>query len=299
MGVNQELWAGEIAKNLYKGIEFVEMARNDDAYMANAVVHLPQSGGKPDVKRDRAVWPMGTVQRGDSIISYPTPYFSSQATAVQKVETLELSYDKVQDVTSDHISQLRDSVADYFSYRIAPNDASRIFDTTGAGRDSSFDGTTGQRQSVTRKDIKRLLGRLNADLVPKQGRVLILNHQAEIDLLDDDKLTSKDYVQTYNMETGSVARLWGFEVYVTGDLGAYVGTTPKDPEAAVQATDQAFCLAYHRDFVRRGKGGVLPFINENDANWQGDIMSFGMHFGASRARADWRGIAALREATTA
>ena len=47
MALQTEVWAADIAANLFKNNEFIRRSKNDDAWVENAIVHLPQAGQSP------------------------------------------------------------------------------------------------------------------------------------------------------------------------------------------------------------------------------------------------------------
>jgi hypothetical protein len=70
-GIEKEVWISDIEENLYADNNFMTMiGKNDDSYVDNRTVHLPQSGARPTVKKNITVLPATIEGRADSILDY-------------------------------------------------------------------------------------------------------------------------------------------------------------------------------------------------------------------------------------
>jgi len=300
MAIQKEIWVAEIAANLFKDNTFLRRSRNDDAFVEGKVVHLPQSGALPAVVRDRSSFPATITERTDTEVTYNLHSFSSDPTLIRDMDEIEVSYEKRQNVLDEHIGTLTDSIATYMAYAWAPNVAANIVRTTGAARPASAPGATGNRKKLTKADIlsaKILMDKMD---VPQSGRYLLLNAEMLGDLLEDTTLLSRDFVQTPNLELGTIGRLLGFEVYVRSHVGRYAAgsNTPKDPDAANAATDEAFALAWHERFVRAARGEIKVFADEDVPQYYGSIFSAEVRAGGTAWYTDKRGVVAIIEDTT-
>lgn len=299
MAIVTEIWASDIAAQLFRDNTFLRRSKNDDAFVDNRTVHLPQSGAKPNVERARAILPAVITQRTDTIVDYDLIEFTSDPTLITDIDEIEVSYDKRASVLGDHSMQINDSIADYLAYAWAPSLASNIISTTGStSRAASAPGATGTRKILTKADVLSAKVFMDRNDIPLDGRFLLLNADMYNDLLQDSTLLNRDYMTTPNLETGSVGRLFGFEIYVRSLVGRY-GTgsvTPKDPTAANATTDNAYGLAWQQNFVRAAKGGVKVYADENKPEYYGSIFSAMSRAGGSKAYSNQRGVCALVEA---
>lgn len=298
-GIFKDVWASEIASNIFPDNSFVVHSKDDSMWADNDYVKLPQSGSKPNVARNRSVFPATIVERVDTIIEYQLQNFTSDPTRVRNLTQLKTSYALRQDVLSDHSYSIEEDVADYLLFAWAANLAGAITSTTGTLRDASATGATGTRKGFTLADLKKAMVMLDLQNVPRTGRKIILNPIFHADLLDDPKLTSRDYVDVNNsVQEGLVGRALGFDVFVRSKVVSYAdaSTTPKDPKAATATTDDAGAVIWHPRFVRRAVGSSKIYLNEDVAENYGDIMSAEVNAGGIAAYSNRRGTVTVKEA---
>lgn len=298
-GIFKDIWASEIASNIFPDNSFVIHSKDDTKWADNDTVKLPQAGSKPNVQRNRTVFPATIVERVDTVIEYALQNFTSDPTRVRNLTQLKTSYGLRQDVLSDHSYSIEEDVADYLLFAWAANLAGAITSTTGTLRDASALGATGTRKAFTMADLKKAMTMLDMQNVPRAGRKIILNPLFHSDLLDDPKLTSRDYVDANNsVQEGLVGRALGFDVFVRSKVVSYAdaSTTPKDPKAATAATDDAGAVIWHPRFVRRAVGSSKVYLNEDVAENYGDIMSAEVNAGGTAAYTNRRGTVTIKEA---
>lgn len=299
MAIQTEIWATDLAANLFRNNSFLRRSRNDDAFVENKTVHLPQSGSKPGVERNRASRPASIGERTDTVVDYDLHEFTSDPTLITDLDAIEVSYDKRSSVLNDHSLTLNDSIADYVAYVWAPSQAGNIVATTGTTtRPGSAPGATGNRKILIKDDVLKIKAAFDGADIPMDGRFLLLNAQMYADLLSDKDLLNRDFMLTPNLETGSVGRIYGFEVYVRSLVGRYAtaSTTPKDPTAANATTDNAYALAWQQNFVRAAMGAVKVYADEDKPEYYGSVFSAMVRAGGSKAYSNQRGIMALVEA---
>lgn len=297
MAIQTEVWVAHIAKNIFKDNTFMRRSKNDDSLIKDKLVHLPQSGNKPNVVRNRTIIPATVGTRTDTILTYPMVTFTTDPTLIEDVDEIEVSYEKRANVLEEHINELDDSCADYVAYAWTPDLSAQIVDTTGAARPAVSSGATGNRKKITRPDILRAKAILDKQNIKPSNRYLLLDSDMYNDLLGDDAILSKDFMNSANMETGVVDRLYGFDIYVRSNVGRYpaASDTPKDPDALDATDDNAYALAWHSSFVRSAKGMIKVFADENEATLYGSAFSALSRGGASKAYTNSRGIVAIRE----
>ncbi len=298
-GIYTDVLASEIAENIFPDSSFVVHSKDDTIWVNNENVRLPQSGAIPATQRNRSVFPATITERTDTVIEYMLQEFSSDPSRVRNMDAVKVSYNKRKDVLSDHSMSLQQDLANYLAYVWAANTAAGILVTTGGLRQSSAVGSTGNRKGLTLKDVQNAMVKLDVQDIPRDGRKILLNPNMLSDLLDDSKLTSRDWTNNSNsLQNGTVGRLMGFDVYVRSSVISYAdnSVTPKDPIALRATNDDAGALVWHPSFVRRALGATKVYLNPDQAAHYGDIMSAEVRGGGTAAYANRRGIVTIKEA---
>jgi hypothetical protein len=299
-GLLTEVWATDIAKNLFPVNSFLSQSINEDMWVNNKQVHRPQSGVVPDVVRNRAIVPAISVQRVDSVLDYDLHEFTSTPTLIRDIEEIEVSYNKRASVLRDHIEQINRKIAEFILAKWCPSTANLILPISGATRATNAPGGTGLRKSFTRADILKLKVIFDAQEITQDGRILLLDQAMYNDLLADTTLTSRDWSDNGNsLMNGSIAKVMGFNVYMRSTVGrmATANTGAKDPDAANVVTDNAFSLAWHPEFVGRAKGSVKVYSDLDKPEYYGSLFSASTRCGGSPMYSNARGVCAIVEAT--
>lgn len=295
-----EVWADDIAANLFPDNSFMARAIADDEWVNNRTVNRPQSGTAPNVVRNRTVFPAPAVQRNDTNASYDISEFTSDPTIIRDIEEIETSYAKRQSVLRDHNKQLNRQVANYLATIWCPTAAvapAQIISTTGTARTGAAPGATGTRKALTKAEILKLKAIFDAQEIPQQGRYLLLDSAMYNDLFFDSQILSREFMETPNLEKGTIGNLLGFNLYMRSSVGrmATGNALAKDPSAANTATDNAYALAWQEDFVTRALGDIKIYANEDDPSYYGSVFSAMVRAGGNKYYAAQLGIGALVE----
>ena len=295
--VNTEIWAADIAANLFPDDSFVARAIDDSMWVNNKTVNRPQSGAVPTVVRNRATVPATAVQRADTNASYDISEFTSDPTLVRDIEEAETSYEKRQSVLRDHNGEINRKVSNFLLTQWCPTLVPQIIATTGTARTAAAPGATGTRKALTKAEILRIKAIFDAQEIPQGGRYLVLDAAMHADLFTDSQILSREFMDNPNLEKGTIGRLFGFDLYMRSSVGrmATGNAAAKDMDAANATTDNAFALAWHENFVTRALGEVNVFANENDALSYGSIFSALVRAGGNKYYSGQKGIAALVE----
>jgi hypothetical protein len=301
VAIQKEVWVADIAANLFPDNTFMARSVNDDQYVDNKVVNRPNAGAKPGTSRNRSSFPATIVQRTDTNGDYNIHEFTSDPTLIRDIEETEVNYNKRQNVLSEHINTLNEDIANFLLSVWCPTNAlaaAQILAHTGvATRTTAAPGGTGTRKVLTKEDIRRAVRILNAQEMPQGGRYCILDAQQYDDLLADPLLLSREYMDTPNLATGSVGKIFGVELYVRSSVGrmATGNTLAKDPKAANAATDNAFGLVWHESMVARALGEIKVFADEDKPEYYGSIFSSLARAGGATYYRNQRGVIALVE----
>jgi len=297
--IQPEVWIAEIEKNLYKNRDWLKLGKIDDEYIGKKRVTLPQAGNRPNVEMNRATLPATITSRNDTVIDYAVQEFTADPTLIEDVDEVETSYNKRQDIIEDHLDTLPDRLADYAAYVYATG-ADQI-QCTGAGRIDEGGVLTGQRHSVAAADISKAMTKMSLQKVPRGGgRFFIMDPMAWSDLLNDDKLSSREYTEKVNLEKGTLGTLYGFDVYESASVAFHnpaSGGSIIAPGSIIPGTAERVCLLLHEKFIRRAMGQIKLYSDIDKPEYYGSVLSTRIRFGCSRARTNGDGVISLLQGT--
>jgi hypothetical protein len=302
-GVAREIWVNYIIENLFKNAEWMKFAYNDDMYvLAGKVVHIPQSGAKPTIVKNRAAGMATVVTRTDTDITYALDTFTSDPTLITKVEEIEASYDKIANVLGDHMQTLRETVGDNLLYNWLLNGVASgaIRRTSGGNVTALAPGATSTRKAFVKEDLKAAQLIMNKQNVLKENRYALLPSEW-VDILNADAdLIKRDaqYGGELDLANGKVSKLYGFTIIDRSDVAVFDNTgTPvvKAPGAATATSDNYAGLCWQQNAVSRALGDVDFFFKEKDPQGYGDIYSALLRMGGRARRTDGKGIVPIVE----
>lgn len=313
--VSTEFWDNIIAKNLYRGYEWATRAKNrNNNVLSNKVVHIPQAGAVPTVRRNRQAYPISAVKRSDTDITYVIDELSSDTTLVNEAEKWELSYTKIPDVLDDHIKEIGKRAAQNLIYRwlgLNPGGsnlaAANIVRTTGANTGHLLTTATGTRLRLLVADVATALTILKTQTkkdLNSGKRALILTLESYNELRSDAVLDNSQKYDTYGavFKDGELVKLYGLDIIITDVMPRFTNATPplaKDPldvSVVAAATDNDVSAVIDFDYVHRAQSEVKMFYQADAPEWQGDIMNALARVGGSRERADQAGVVAIVQA---
>lgn len=295
MAIQKEIWLNDIVANIFANNPHLGFAVNADGFVLQGkVVHIPNAGAKPTVKRNRSTLPASVVQRSDVDITFALDEYTTDPILIPNADEYELSYDKRASVMGEQSAALSELVGTWFYRYWAPTAADNILRTTGSSVTAHVG--TGNRKKLTVADVKRAKLLLDRMGVPADGRVIAL----DADLYDQftDELTAsqyRDFSQSYDASKGVVGQLFGFTFLAPRTSVLIYDSTPApvDPGTAIQNTFNAGGLVWHRDSVIRAMGDNEFFENEKDPTYYGSIYSALVRAGGRIRRNDAKGVIAL------
>ena len=155
MGIYKEMWTKDIQEYLSKDNSFLSKAVNDDSYVSNNRVYLPQSGAPSSVTVNRSSFPATATQRTDSNIDYVLRTFDVGPITIHKqTEGQWLSYDKRMSVMNQDLSILKETVADWVIYDwLVGVGTGKTIGTSGSSRAAKHADQTGNRKKLVYGDI--------------------------------------------------------------------------------------------------------------------------------------------------
>ena len=273
---------------------------NDDQYVSNKTVHIPNAGNASAVKMDRSELPATIKKRTDNEVTYNLHEFTSDPVLIQFTEELQLSYSKRESVIKEDRANIVNQVAEYMLQQWAP-DSTNILTTTGDAVAAHTDSATGQRKGFTMDDAFALMAKFNAEDIPQEGRYLLLDafmYQQLIKSMSNNEMAA--FQATADLKRGVMGKVASFNVMMRSTVLRYTtdGTLKAKSEKGA-AADNAAGLAWYEGAVSRSKGDVKMFSSTGDPAYYGDVYSFLVNAGGAKRRTDKKGIWAIRQGAVA
>lgn len=310
--VPQELWNDYIVEKLRRTNPHFTLCHDESQHVkGGAVVYIPQAGADPGITKNRNQFPATPAKRKDTVILYALDDFSTDPTQMPWAESMELSYDKTDSVLGSHTGALSERLGDEMLYNWVRGfkpvsgggtvaeylPVSRQIGTTGAlTAVNTDDGQTGQRKSLTYKELQKAQARMNKDGVPKLGRYAMLESnmlQEFIDSLSSNQMAA--FQAAADLKNGVVGTFAGFAILERSTVLSFknANNEPIMPGEALGGDDNLACLLWQKDSVTKALGDIVLFQNLNDPTYYGDIYSGIVKAGGRCRREDWKGVLAI------
>lgn len=296
MAVQVEMWEADIVEKIYAANPHLTLCVNADQYVLQGkVVHIPQAGQAPGVKKNRTNLPANVTRRQDLDITYAIDEYTSDPVLIANADECELSYDKRGSVMEDSQLVLNENVGICTLKNWAPSKPERIIKTSGEAVAAHLKGATGERRKFIPKDLKAAQKQFNKDGMPTTERYCMMDADMEGQFTDALTETQyRDFSRAYDEKNGIIGKLYGFTIISRSFVLAYNGSVAVEPtpENGV-APDCAAVLCWHRNSVENAKGTVKFFENENDPTYYGSIYSALVRMGGRIRREDQKGVVAI------
>lgn len=304
MALNKEIWLSAIVENLYPDNSFATKSVDDSAFVENRKVHIPNAGAPSKVVTNRTEKPAKVSQRKDNELTYEMDELTTDPIYIPNIDTVELSYDKRNSVIANDRAQLQEAAHVNILERWGGGvDTNHVLLTTGtATRDAHTSATaTGQRKSICKADVLKLMTAMDADNVPEAGRYLLLDAYMYADLLNDLSESDKWMFQnSANVQSGVLGNLYGFNIMKRSSVLRVTSAKALLKWGAEGAADEnAAALAWQESCLSRALGEVKMFDDTDSPTYYGDIYSFLVRTGGGIRRYDKKGVFMLAEAATA
>ena len=300
MALQKEIWIKSIVDGLWPEESFMSKAVNDDQYVSNKTVHIPNAGSASSVQMDRSQVPATAKKRTDSEITYSLHEFTTDPVVIQFTEALQLSFSKRESVLKEDRANLVNHVAEYILQAWA-NGVTKVYTTTGDAVKAHTPSATGQRKATTKDDILGLMAEFNAEDIPQEGRYLLLDafmYQELITSLSNNEMAA--FQAAADLKKGILGQFASFNIMMRSSVLRYAADgTLKAKADAGAATDNAAGLAWYEGAVSRSRGEVKMFASEGDPGYYGDTYSFLVNAGGARRRVDKKGVWVIRQGVAA
>lgn len=289
-GTVLEVWAAYIIERFWKDNSFLKFAYDDSQYVQQGrFVHIPQPGSKPNVVKNRTVFPATAVRRSDTDILYALDEYSTDPTHIPNIDAIHLSYNKQDSVLGDHMEVLNETVADDMLIKWGTN--ATVVKTTGADVGPVI-GQTGNRKGFDQKDLKNLMTKMNTNKVPKQDRYVLIDDNMYDFFYDTLGATNaKDFSRYADAANGIVGKLHGFNIMTRSSVLACDNADAVKPlGSALGATDNLASLAWQKNTVTFAIGDTKLFQDLSNPLYMGDIHSALVMAGGRVRRGDGQGV---------
>lgn len=285
-GVYTEIWTGELVKSLRHAMEgtWLDGLPDNSSIVNNDVIHLVDVGVDPDVLVNNTTYPIPLQALDDADISIDLDKFQTKVTPVTDDELYAISYDKMQRVKESHSQAINDSKFAKAAHALcAQKNTAKTPVLTTSGE---VDAATG-RKKLCVADLLALKRSMDALKVPSDNRRLVLCSDHMNDLLETDQKFREQY--NINRNDGTVARLYGFDIYEYGNTPLYTTTGEKKPLGSTASTDEFQCsFAFYAPRVFKATGSTKMYYSEaaTDPEYQRNKINFRHYFICMFKKAD-------------
>ena len=291
--VYREVWTGEVLKALSTAEKatFLDGIANYDRHVSAVgdeaqAIHLVYMGVEPDVLINNTTYPIPLQVLDQEDVVIQLDKYNTKGTPVTDDELYAVSYQKIQTVKDRHASAIAKSKIAKAIHALAPSgDTAKmpVILTTGA------DDGTGRKKLVW-ADLLILKRKLDALLVPAEGRRLELSNDHLNDLLESDE---KFRDQFYSSTTGTLYNRYGFEFHNYVNMPYYtVATKAKKSFGATPAAgDRQASVFFSLERAAKATGWTKMYFSEaaSDPENQRNIINFRHHFIVMPTREEARG----------
>jgi hypothetical protein len=303
MALQTEVWVTDIQESLFQPNPFMSRVANHSEFVDKKTVHLPQAGADQGVKKNRSVLPALVNQRTDTELTYNLNEYTLDPFLLTNIEELQISYNKRQSILSTSMKKLSDVVANQSLYSWAASGATRQVRTSGTADGNALStGATGTRKAITLADIAKLRAILDKDNVSSEGRILLLpSDMYNGQLLAINNIQSALVYGSATLPSGVVNRIFGFDIMIRPNTLVYDNSaTPviksindEGNVATTATTDNLAALAFIPSYLTHALGDIKVFYDEDKPEYYGSMFSALVMHGASKMRADQKGVVAL------
>lgn len=285
-GVLKEIWTGEMVKALREFLvgSWLDGIPDNSSLVDNDVIHLVDVGVDPDVLVNNTTYPIPLQNLDDADITISLDKFQTKVTPITDDELYAISYDKISRVKESHSNSINDSKFAKAAHALcATSNTAKtpVLVTTGAR-----DETTG-RLKLTPADLVSMKRALDNLKVPVDNRRLVLCPDHVNDLLEADQNFKEQY--NINRGEGTVARMYGFDIYTFGNTPYYTTAGEKKAVGATADTGEFQCsFAFYTKRVFKATGSTKMYWSaaENDPEYQRNKVNFRHYFICMFKKAD-------------
>lgn len=277
-GVYKEIWTGEMVKALREHLagSWLDGVPDNSSLVDNDVIHLVDVGVDPDVLVNNTTYPIPLQSLDDADISVSLDKFQTKVTPITDDELYAAGYDKISRVKESHANAINDSKFAKAAHALCATentDTTPVLVTSGEP-----DAATG-RLKLTPADLVNMKRALDKLKVPVDSRRLVLCPDHVNDLLEADQNFKEQY--NINRGEGTVARMYGFDIYTFGNTPYYTAAGVKKAVGATGGDGEFQCsFAFYTKRVFKATGSTKMYWSaaENDPEYQRNKVNFRHNF---------------------
>ncbi|WP_329804369.1 hypothetical protein [Flavobacterium facile] len=255
---------------------WISEVTSKDNWVGNDAIKIPKRKGDsaPTVLINNAVYPIVSSGRNDEKVVVALNKYSTQNREVTADELYAVAYDKEGDINLELKEELESKSTDHALHSISPAENATdtpVLETTGAA-----DGT---RKRLCKADVILFKGKLDKLSVPKQGRVLVLNSTHANDLLLEDSVFEKGYMNRVN---GNIEMTYyGFKIYEEVYTPTYHQTLKTKLAFDSVTAGRTSSIAFHKQSTVKAKGSVIRFARaaKDDPENRKNVVGYDLYFG--------------------
>src|SRR5699024_3535537 len=190
---------------------------------------------------------------------------TSDPMLIPNADTIELSYDKRQSVTSEAQAKLRQEVAESLLINWAPG-SSKVVKTTGDAVSATAPSATGNRKLIVLANLKAAMTKMNKEDIPMENRYALFSAEMYDQFIEGLTATQyRDFAQGFDQANGILGKLYGFNIMMRSTSLIYdTSYDVKAKGSAGAATDHEAVLCWQQNSVERALGEVKFFENIGD-----------------------------------
>ena len=335
--VRVKIFSKELQKNLFPDNSFFKRSKKDPASNALSI-DIPQAQsqarakiGNVQIAYDTAgnnladADKLTAIKRINTLLNYANQNFFVVPVIIdENNQDGELSYSKQTEIREEFGDELNSQIANWAAVKWAPTVAGNILKTTGSATRTSLivGGYSGLVKRITKQDLltvrktamkqQKMGGKWYALPTPEQWEdIMLIPDFVDFEKTGNETLLKKGIIGTW------LGFQW-FEPRQNDDLEAniiydttvpalptkvdYAGVVDGDGRTIQTITPTAnsvsAVLFWNDRMVRRSEGNVKTYFRKDDPEFQADILSSNVRFGASFGRTDNKGVIALVETRT-
>ena len=286
MALNKQIWIAQILENFYPSDNFLTPVSDYSGFVENDIIHFASAGLDPKVLINNTTYPIKIVQRADEDCSIELDLFETENTLVRRPEAIELAYNKLESVLSQHRNTLRKAVSSKAIHAFAPSEDTAntpVIQTTGQAAN--------ERKRMTFEDLLTLKERFDAAEIPLEERYIVLHPKHVTDLLLEDIKLFKDLT---NIQDGEPFRFAGFGCYQFSQMPHYSLSSEKLTKISFDTEEQGeqfASVAFYAKEVMKADGEVHMYSRIDDPEERATIVGFDKRFIAMPIRG--KGVGAI------
>jgi hypothetical protein len=315
LSITVQIWQKHIEEEIFKDNSFMRKSYNADEYVIGGkIVHIPQSGGSGNVEKNRTTLPATVRKRTDTTVLYALDAYTTDPVLIPNVDTKELTYDKRSSVLGEDMDKIKQEAAEWTLYNwvqsplLAGVAATALpngnkFLTTGASV-AAQGPMTGNRNAASRNDLQTLQNYFRTINRWVEGKMHIMLPPAFLmQMYPADSIITATLMQSVTeaeRRAGVLLKDQGFNIMSRSSvLTSTAAGVVRAPGEAGAVTDGLAALAWYEESVELAMGTIDAFEKLRDPQFYGDVYSFEVRVGGRARRADYRGVAILRQGTPA